>query len=381
MNQKNQTHKFWNFYQPDNAPPELSIYGEIASELGWWDSVDSKVTHKNFTKELESLGDVSEIVVRINSGGGDVYAANTIYTRLRDHKAKITVKIDGIAASAATVIAMAGDVIQIPENAYMMIHDPVVGICRYVNKEDCLKMVNIMETIKKGIVSTYQGRTGKTEEEISEIMSAETWYTGKEAVESGFCDQLMFTQEESETTTQEHNVQNRLFSMGFDFKMYKNCPVELKQMYNPVSDTVKIQDFTDTTHKQSKEVKEMEIKNLEELKTAYPEFTAQIAEDAKMAERNRIQEIETVALSGYDTIVNDAKFTTGAQASEVAMQMVADQKKQGGQYLKEREADVKDSNLTEISASAPLVSENKHGGNNEAMDMVNKVFDDMSGKS
>lgn len=100
----------------DNAAPELILYGDIASETWWGD----EVTPRQFTEELDALGAVPEIVVRINSGGGDVFAANAIYTRLKDNAAKITVKIDGWAASAATIVAMAGDVIEIPGNGVFM---------------------------------------------------------------------------------------------------------------------------------------------------------------------------------------------------------------------------------------------------------------------
>lgn len=119
---------FWNF-QPASGdnPPELILYGDIASETWWGD----EVTPRQFTEELDALGAAPEIVVRINSGGGDVFAANAIYTRLKDNAAKITVKIDGWAASAATIIAMAGDSIEIPGNGVFMVHDPALGLLGY----------------------------------------------------------------------------------------------------------------------------------------------------------------------------------------------------------------------------------------------------------
>lgn len=98
------------------------------------------MTPRQFTEELDALGAVPEIVVRINSGGGDVFAANAIYTRLKDNAAKITVKIDGWAASAATIVAMAGDVIEIPGNGVFMVHDPSLGLLGYFNEADLAKM-------------------------------------------------------------------------------------------------------------------------------------------------------------------------------------------------------------------------------------------------
>ena len=150
---------FWNF-QPASGdnPPELILYGDIASETWWGD----EVTPRQFTEELDALGAVPEIVVRINSGGGDVFAANAIYTRLKDNAAKITVKIDGWAASAATIIAMAGDSIEIPGNGVFMVHDPALGLLGYFNETELAKMTDELKVIKQSIVNAYTLKTGRT---------------------------------------------------------------------------------------------------------------------------------------------------------------------------------------------------------------------------
>ena len=118
--------KFWNFTRNEDGVPELLLYGSI-SENSWW---GDNVSPKRFKEDLDNLGNVSEIVVRIYSGGGDVFAANAIYSMLKDHPAKITVKIDGLAASSATFVAMAGDEILMARNAYFMIHLPSMSAYR-----------------------------------------------------------------------------------------------------------------------------------------------------------------------------------------------------------------------------------------------------------
>ena len=170
----------------ENAAPELILYGDIASETWWGD----EVTPLQFTEELNALGNVPEIVVRINSGGGDVFAANAIYTRLKDSTATITVKIDGWAASAATIIAAAGDKVLIARNGVMMYHDPAMNLRGYFKADELEKQIAALAVIKNSIVNALAIKTGKTEEEVSEIMKAETWYTGAEAVENGFADEL-----------------------------------------------------------------------------------------------------------------------------------------------------------------------------------------------
>ena len=167
--------RFWDFRAAadENAAPELILYGDIASETWWGD----EVTPLQFTEE-------------INSGGGDVFAANAIYTRLKDNAAKITVKIDGWAASAATIVAMAGDVIEIPGNGVFMVHDPAIGLLGYFNEADLAKASEELKVIKQSIINGYALKTGKAAEEIAAIMAAETWLDGKQAVDAGFCDRL-----------------------------------------------------------------------------------------------------------------------------------------------------------------------------------------------
>ena len=150
---------FWSFRAAaeENAAPELILYGDIASETWWGD----EVTPRQFSDELTALGPVPEIIVRINSGGGDVFAANAIYTRLKDHAAKITVKIDGWAASAATIIAMAGDVIEIPGNGVFMVHKAKMGLCGYYGDSDLSKMMEEITVINNSIVNGYALKTGK----------------------------------------------------------------------------------------------------------------------------------------------------------------------------------------------------------------------------
>ena len=117
--------KFWKFKNLASNQAELLLYGEIQSERSWLDDEDSSGVYADeFVQDLKDLGDVSQITCRINSIGGDIFAAIAIYTQLKTHAARIVCIIDGLAASAATLIVMAGDEIQMPIGAMLMIHDP-----------------------------------------------------------------------------------------------------------------------------------------------------------------------------------------------------------------------------------------------------------------
>lgn len=359
-----QKNRFWDFI-PATAtkPPELLLYGAISSNQSWW---EDRVTPGQFNKELAALGeDVPEIIVRINSPGGDVFAANAIYTRLKDHPANITVKIDGWAASAATIIAMAGDTIKIAKNGVFMIHDPAMTVWDTFKAEDFTKLADELKVIKQSIVNTYAMKTGRTEQEISDFMTEESWWTGDAAVENGFCDELLF--EESKTVVENENriVVN---SVPFDITNFSTIP---KAILNSIAGKGSFQNGAKPENKPKREERTMEpkdIKTVDELKAAYPDLTAAIENSATEKERNRIKELQAAAVGGFEDIVNEAMFDKPVSAGEMALKILMKQKEQGGQYMTDRTADVADSNVNSVGAGA-----GEKGG--EAEDPYNAAID------
>lgn len=336
MKQTQNPKKFWKFSNLGaTKTPELEIYGEI-TDFPWY---DSDVSACGFVEELSALGDVEEITVRINSGGGDVASAIAIASRLRDHPAKINVKIDGIAASAATIIAMAGDSRAIAENGLFMVHDPSTYIYGHVDKDELEKASRMLETVQESIANSYVEATGKSKEEILEIMSAETWYTGEEAVAEGFCDQLLF----SPVTMLENKGYRVINSVSINPEDYKNFPkstsnTSLLRQAPPQENETEVPDLTNNTNK--KEVEEVVIKNESDLKKQYPDLINTMMEKAKAEERERIQGIEEIAGAGYETMAKAAKFEKFQNASDFAVAVLKEQRKQGGLFLENREKDV-----------------------------------------
>lgn len=362
---------FWTFRAAaeENAAPELILYGDIASETWWGD----EVTPRQFTEELDALGAVPEIVVRINSGGGDVFAANAIYTRLKDNAAKITVKIDGWAASAATIVAMAGDVIEIPGNGVFMVHDPSMGLLGYFNEADLVKLTDEIKVIKQSIVNGYALKTGKPADEIASIMAAETWYDGKQAVEAGFCDKLMF--EDAETTV-ENGAKIVVNSVSLDLNRYPNMTISLLNRLTARTPGGFSNTITQNTPKRSEESMDgiKDIKTVDGLKAAFPDLTKQIEEAAVDAERKRIQDIEDVALAGFETIVNDAKFKNPISAGDVAKAIVAEQKKQGGKYIQDRDDDAVKSGTGKVGAGGQREGMGGDDGADDVDAAIDKLF-------
>ena len=349
--------KFWDFIPgTETNPPEMLLYGPISSQQSWW---EDRVTPQQFNKELAALGDVPEIVVRINSGGGDVFAANAIFTRLKDHTAKITVKIDGWAASAATIIAMAGDTIKIARNGVFMIHDPAMTVWDTFRAEDFEKMADELKVIKQSIVNTYAMKTGMGADEIAALMSEEKWWTGDEAVTNGFCDELMF---EEASTVVENSSKIVVNSTPIDISAFKTVPkMLLNSPHNP-GGLINISAAAKNKPKEEKEMAAVEnIGTVDALKAAYPDLVATIQNEATAAERSRIKAIEDMAGGNYADIVSDAKFENPCTAEQAAMKIIAEQNKQGGQYIQNRNADAYASGVNGVAGAA---SENGAEGKN-----------------
>jgi ATP-dependent Clp protease protease subunit len=185
--------KFWNWVKNEDGRT-LYFDGYIAED-SWF---DDDITPKKFKSELTaSEGDIS---VWLNSPGGDVFAASQIYTMLKEYKGKVTVKIDGIAASAASVIAMAGSEILMSPVAMMMIHNPSTVI--FGEESDFQSGIDMLSEVKESIINAYEQKTGLTRNKISKMMDSETWFSAKKAVELGFADKVLYedTDTEEETT-------------------------------------------------------------------------------------------------------------------------------------------------------------------------------------
>ncbi len=181
--------KFWNWVRDDTGRT-LHLNGEISDETWYGD----EVTPQLFREELEA-GE-GDITVWINSPGGDVFAAAQIYNLLMDYKGHVTVKIDGLAASAASVIAMAGTEVLMSPVAMMMIHNPMTVAIG--DSQEMQRAIEMLAEVKESIINAYELKSGLSRSKLSRLMNAESWFNAKKAIELGFADQILFKEEAAE---------------------------------------------------------------------------------------------------------------------------------------------------------------------------------------
>ena len=177
--------KFWNWVRNEGEKRILLLDGEISDETWWGD----EVTPQMFRSELNATE--GDIELWINSPGGDCYAAAQIYNMLMEYKGNVAVKIDGIAASAASVVAMAGSTVEISPLGMLMIHNPMTVSIGDTHEME--RTITFLSEIKESIINAYELKTGLSRAKISRLMDAETWMNAKKAVELGFADSVLYT--------------------------------------------------------------------------------------------------------------------------------------------------------------------------------------------
>ena len=176
--------KFWNWVRNEGEKRILLLDGEISDETWWGD----EITPQMFRSELNAAeGDID---LWINSPGGDCYAAAQIYNMLMEYKGNVAVKIDGIAASAASVVAMAGSTVEISPLGMLMIHNPMTVSIGDTHEME--RTITFLSEIKESIINAYELKTGLSRAKISRLMDAETWMNAKKAVELGFADSVLY---------------------------------------------------------------------------------------------------------------------------------------------------------------------------------------------
>lgn len=210
----------------------LELYGTIAEE-SWF---DDDVTSQMFRDEL--FAGSGPVTVWLNSPGGDCVAASQIYSMLMDYKGDVTIKIDGIAASAASVIAMAGTKVLMAPTALMMIHNPIT--MAYGNHDDMQKAIEMLDEVKESIINAYEIKTNLSRAKLSHLMDTETWMNANKAIEFGFADDILEDEKKNTSDIPAYAFSGRAAEISLMNKLTLRCKSEKKEpVGTPISDLEK----------------------------------------------------------------------------------------------------------------------------------------------
>ena len=349
MEGKMEAKQFWHFENSVSNSNEatLYIYGDIVLyDMEWFNWPDDVVPNR-FKNELTALGDVGTIHVRINSNGGSVFGAYAIMNLLKSHKAHVITYNDGIAASAATLIAMGGDKIVSSLGSVWMMHLPLTTVTGNVN--ELKKAIEILDVITNSMADIYHAKTGIDRDKILQMMKSDKWLTGKDALALGLVDEVSdcnigaFVSEDKTTA------------------FFGNLKIDMAKIRNKEAFVamlpIKTNQPTSASPVQAVENKEEEnVMTLAELKAKHPEiYEAAINEgkaqappqealaaarkEGAQAERERIKAIDEAALPGTEDLTNKAKYETLITAEKYAMEILKAQKEKGINYLNAVKAD------------------------------------------
>nr|WP_301335107.1 head maturation protease, ClpP-related [Holtiella tumoricola] len=296
---------------------------------------------------MKTLRNKNKVTVRINSRGGDVFAAQAIFTHLKTLKAKVEIIIEGIAASAATIITCAGDTVKISPGSAFMIHNPSITVWDSFEAKDLEQLKEMLDSVKNCIIETYCTKTTLSKLELADMMDAETWLTGREAVEKGFCDELL-----EDTKVTNNILNNRMVlvnNVAHDLSGFKNMPVfepvNIKQ--EPQDNQIGNAPANLTKENQNEGSSTM---TLEEIKANHPQLVEQIKNEAKQEERERIKAIENISATIGKELVAKAKFEEPMDAKELAFQALQNQQQNASQFLTNLNEDAKNSGGDNVTA-------------------------------
>lgn len=326
---------FWNVKNQEGGSGEITLYGEISNyDYSWWDG-GQYITSKKFLEEIEPLKNKNEITVRINSGGGDLFIGLQIATVLKGLSAKKTCIIEGLAASAATVIASVCDVVQTYNNSMYMVHKPKAGICSFVDDVDVEKVQELLRACKESLVVSYMEKTGRSREEITQAVDQEKWFVGQEAVDFGFCDELIGENLPMEFTNSQFVIVNAIphnFG-GCSQNQYGFLQQKVQNLNSP---------------KKPKKG-ENNIMDLRELKEKHPDIYNQAVEEGKKEERTRMQEIDAISSCVLPEMVTKAKYEQPMGAKELCFQAMKEGKASAGTFMNHLHQDHKDSGVEDVA--------------------------------
>lgn len=348
--------RFWNIVTDDtDDSATLTLYGDVVSEKprDWFtgEKVEGMfICPEDFAEDLERIKSKSNITIKINSVGGDVYTAIAIHNAIKELNAKKTVIVDGIAASAASLIAMAGDSIKMYPGSIMMIHNVSGLLFDWYTIADLKKVIRGFDACERSASAIYGAKTGLEDATIRAMMDKETWMTGTEAVQKGFADEVI----DGETNIQ-FNATNRIMMVNGVQHRTDGLHVPAIPSIKPLAMAATATATAQTKPEQEKGVEKMDnIKTVDDLRAKFPELVAQIETEAVEADRARIKEIEEIQDTiGDPELIASAKFVKPTNAATLALEAMKRAKAQGKQFMEARAEEGKQAAQVNAAAAHP----------------------------
>lgn len=374
---------FWQVKNLAGQDAELILYGPI-SDTSWY---GDEITPKQFVEDIKSLGSVDRLTVRINSGGGDVFAAQAIGAQLESlNKAgtETVCRIDGLCASAATIIASHCGKVVANSDALYMIHLPSVYLFDACDENELQAYMNELKAVKDSILQLYVKKTGQDLDVLTNWMEETSWFTADEAKENGFIDEV----DEDAAPARIENRGGALFVNSVDTGLCMNeAPDYVKSALRKQWRFSNTKDPADAP--ENKEEPNMaENKNpgapaapaittVDALRAAYPDLCKQIenaaAKSAADAERARIKDIEDMTTPGDEQSAYDAKFGDKPQdAAAYAIARMKAQKAAGDKHMTDTRNDAEDSAVNKVGQAAPA-NKPKDGGESNVIACIRRA--------
>lgn len=350
--------KFWNFVRNSAMGyAELFLYGELCSDKPWY--TDDYVAYRQFIQELKDVEE-DTIHLRINSPGGEVMAANAIFNQLKECGKTIIAHIDGMCASAATIPLMAADKIIASCNAMILIHDPMVCLVGYYNRAELEKMTELCDKMKASIIATYRSRIHDvTEEEFDLLMREERWLSADEAQDIGLVDEVAYSEIADVQDKGKYLIVN---AVRMKKEYFNNLPVNSRKGVN-IKQPMQPVDKGEQKEGGKHHMDENEIKSLEDMERAYPEFCKAIADRAVQEERSRLKSLDEIGSQIPEKMLEDAKYgDKPVDAKELAFRALVAEKEAGSSFFGKAKDDAQESGADEVGASPESGGVERDGG-------------------
>ena len=372
---------------------EINMYGEVVATrpTDWWtgEAIPGNfIAQDEFLRDLEGLAGKDSITVHINSVGGDMYAGIAIYNRLKGLAANVTTINDGLAASAGSLIFMAGDTRKVNAGSNLMIHGAAGFLYGYYQVQDLNAIKKQLEAHNRAGVNIYAEATGRDKDSIKAMVDKETWLTGADAVEAGFAHEVVG--EDTPVTMGLTPDRANIIVNGvvMSARGLSNIPAGIQVMPTAVSNTLFEVPAENQSQINTRSEEEMPITNVEELRAAHPDLVAQVENAARMEganqERARIQGIEAIQNAIADTtLIRNAKFgEKPLTAEQLAFQAMQAQAAIGNAMLNNMAADNAASGAVQVVTApnaGPEVKDNGPTDAKAAADEAVNLFKMMNG--